>query len=303
MNLHAVDLNLLVALDALMRERHVTRAARAVGLTQPAMSNALARLRALFDDPLLIRTPDGMRPTPRAEVLTAPLAQALRMIHDGVLVPQVWDPLAATNTFKLASHDYEQLTLMPAIVKRLATEAPGVSLESSIPRERVPVEDLYQGRIDLTIAVEDIEQSGLFRARLNEDGFVCVLRKGHPLAKQKLTLARYAAMEHLLVSPFGGMTGFVDRALAAHRLTRRVKIAMPQFSLAPWILINSDYVLTFPAKAARLFAEHLPLVLLPPPLEVPKFTQYLYWHERTQADPAHRWLRRVIREVAQGGRV
>jgi DNA-binding transcriptional LysR family regulator len=261
------------------------------------MSNALARLRALFDDPLLIRTPDGMRPTPRADELRAPLAAALKTIRDGVLAPRRWEPKTAGNTFHLASHDLEQLSLMPALSRRLAREAPGIRLEVSIPRERLPVEDLYQGRIDMMIGVQDEEHGGLFRATLGSDGFLCLLRKGHPAAKGKLTLQKYAAMDHLLVSPFGGMTGFVDRALAAHGLARRVMMAVPQFSLAPWILMRTDYILTYPEKAARMFAAELPLTLLAPPLKLPRFTQYLYWHERTQADPAHRWLRQQVREA------
>lgn len=298
MNLYAIDLNLLVALDALLRERHVTRAAKAIGLSQPAMSNALARLRELLDDQLLIRTPDGMRPTPRAEDLAPPLADALRTIRDSVLAPRRWDPMTATNTFRIATHDYEQLVLLPALVKRLGQEAPGVRLEVSIPTERVPIEDLYQGRIDAALAVEDVTHGGLYRATLTEERFVCVFRAGHPQANQRLTPARFAALDHLLVSPFGGMSGFVDKALEAQKLKRVVKLAVPQFSMAPWVLINSDYVLTFPERPARLFAAHLPLKVVKTPIPVPSFKEYLYWHERTRDDPAHRWLRQLIRDVS-----
>jgi DNA-binding transcriptional LysR family regulator len=165
-------------------------------------------------------------------------------------------------------------------------------------RDRLPVEDLYLGRIDAAIGVHGEVHGGLFKARLIDEGFLCALRKDHPEAGRRLTLTRYAALEHLLISPFGGMTGTVDAALAEHGLTRVVKLAVPQFAVAPWILLDTDYVLTMPERIAQRFAAHLPLHLAKPPLELPRFSEWMFWHERTHADPAHQWLRQVLREVA-----
>ncbi len=298
MNLYAVDLNLLVVLEALLAEAHVTRAAKLVGLSQPAMSNALSRLRELFNDPLLVRTTGGMQPTPRAEELRGPLVEALRVVRENVLSPKGFDPARSVMSFRLAAADYEQLVLLPQLMRRLAAEAPGVSLELTIPSSRLPVEDLAHGRIDAMIGVHEEMHGGLYKTPVLEDRFVCALRSGHPLERQRLTLARYVAMEHLLISPFGGMTGSVDQALAAQGLRRVVKVAVPHFALAPWVLIRSDYVLTLPERAGVAYAEHLPLKLVKPPLTIPGFKEHLYWHERTHRDPAHRWFRQLLKEVA-----
>lgn len=299
MNLRSVDLNLLVALEALLRERSVTRAAKAVGLTQPAMSNALARLRDLLGDPLLVRSPDGMQPTPRAEALAGPLASALGQIEADVLRPAAFTPEACDLTFRVATQDYEQLVLLPPLTERLARVAPRVRLEFSTPRDRLPVDDLASGRIDLMIGVHAQAHAGLFRAPLLHDKFLCVMHDKHPEAKARLTLARYAALEHLLISPYGGMSGYVDDALKEHGLTRTVKVAVPHFALAPFVLMNSSYILTLPERTAQLFARHLPLKLIKPPLEIPGFTEHLYWHERTNKDPAHRWLRQLLVDLVR----
>lgn len=294
MNLRAVDLNLLVALQALLTERSVTRAAKACGLTQPAMSNALARLRDVLGDPLLVRTPGGMQPTPRAESLQAPLASALGQIEAEVLKTKAFAPETCDLTFRVATQDYEQLVLLPALTARLAKIAPKVRLEFSTPRDRLPVDDLASGRIDLMIGVQTESHAGLFRAELLEDKFLCVMHEKHPEAKARLTLARFAALEHLLISPYGGMSGYVDEALAAYGLERSVKIAVPHFALAPFVLLDSPYVLTLPQRTAELFARHLPLKLVKPPLEIPGFTEHLHWHERTNKDPAHKWFRSLL---------
>ncbi len=297
MNLRAVDLNLLVALQALLVERSVTKAAKACGLTQPAMSNALARLRDVLGDQLLVRTPDGMRPTPRAETLAAPLAAALGQIEAEVLRTKSFSPETCETTFHVATQDYEQLVLLPQLTERLAKVAPKVRLEFSTPRGRLPVDDLASGRIDVMIGVQTESHAGLFRAQLLQDKFLCALHDKHPEAKARLTLQRYAALEHLLISPYGGMSGYVDEALAAHGLTRTVKVAVPHFALAPFILINSLYVLTLPERTAQLFARHLPLKLVKPPLEIPGFTEHLFWHERTNKDPAHKWFRTLLLDL------
>lgn len=298
MNLASVDLNLLVALDALLKERSVTRAAKRVGLTQPAMSNALSRLRALLGDPVLVRTPAGMRPTPRAEGLAAPLAEALRQIHDTVLTKTEFDPKTARLTFNIASADYEMLVLVPPLVEHLAEAAPGIRLHVTAPRGRLPIDDLAEGRIDLSFGIHRESHAGLYQTEILSDRYLCAMHKGHPDAEQRLTLPRYAAMGHLLISPFGGMSGSVDQALAAHGLERTVMLAVPHFALAPFLLIRTPYVLTLPERTAKLFAAHLDIKLVKPPIEIPGFTDAMFWHERCHADPAHKWLRETIRQIA-----
>lgn len=191
MNLYGVDLNLLVALDALLSKRNVTRAAKQIGLTQPSMSNALKRLRGLFGDPLFVRGAQGLEPTPRAAALQGPLAAALARLHDDVLTTKVFDPLTATNHFRWAAHDYEQQVILPELTRRLARDAPRVRLEVMIPRERVPYEDLARGRVDLATGIYDATHAGLYRAELFKENFVCALAKNHPYSAANLTLARY----------------------------------------------------------------------------------------------------------------
>jgi len=261
------------------------------------MSNALNRLRKLLDDQLFVRTPEGMRPTPRAEALTTPLTEALRTVRERVLRQDKFDPKTAQRTFHLASQDYEQLVLLPAVTERLAREAPGIKLQVTTPTDRLPVDDLAQGRIDIMIGVHQAAPAGLMRQTLMTDEFICMVADTGD-APTKLTLNRYAAMDHLLISPYGGMTGYVDEALAKAGLSRQVKLAVPDFAVAPWLLLKTPYVLTMPARAARHFAQHLPVRLLAPPITVPAFTEYMFWHERTQNDPAHKWLRQVIKDAA-----
>lgn len=298
MNLAAVDLNLLVALDALLRERNVTRAAKVVGLTQPAMSNALSRLRTLLDDPVLVRTSHGMQPTPRAEALTAPLADALRQIRDAVLTSSAFNPKTSRHTFNIATQDYEVLVLIPALMDHLSREAPDVRLHVTTPTSRLPVDDLAQGRIDLTLGIHHEVHPGLYKAEILQERYACALHEHHPETKTPLTLARYAAMGHLLISPFGGMTGTVDDALEKLGMKRSVKLAVPHFALAPFVLLRTPYVLTLPERAAKLFADHLPIKLVEPPIELPGFKEYMFWHERSHNDPAHRWLRETIKAIA-----
>ena len=300
MNLYSVDLNLLVALNALMKARNVTRAASAIGLTQPAMSNALKRLRDLFGDPLFVRGKAQLEPTPRAEALAGPLADALARLHDDVLTTRAFEPQTATNLFRVAAHDYEQLVLLPELTRRLAREAPGARLEVMIPRHRLPIDDLARGIVDLAIGIHDEDHPGLYRTALFEERFVCALSKNHALAGRTITLKRFAALEHLLISPFGGMTGTVDAALESSGLSRTVKVAIPQFAVAPLILLDSHYILTLPERVALAFAPFLPITLSRPPLSLPGFVEHAYWHERTQRDPAQRWFRALVKDVASG---
>lgn len=297
MNIRSLDLNLLVVLDAMLAERHVTRAAKRVGLSQPAMSNALARLRDALGDPLFVRSPDGMQPTPRAEALALPLAAALAQLDNALGATAAFVPKTAELTFNLATFDFEQLVLLPALLETLSREAPGIRLSVTVPRERLPIADLQQGRIDLMIGIAPPEpRPGLYQQPLFEDSYTCLLRPKHPDAK-KLTLERYCALEHLLISPFGGLAGPVDAALANLGKTRIVKVAFPHFALAPFLLLRSDCVLTLPSRAGALFAATLDLVQRPPPVNLPKFRETLFWSERTHADPAHRWLRSLIKKL------
>jgi DNA-binding transcriptional LysR family regulator len=301
-HLESVDLNLLVALDALLGERNVTRAATRIGVTQSAMSHSLARLRALTGDELLVRGREGMLPTVRAEALARPVRQALDDIARALAPPVPFDPATARARVVIGTSDYGELVLLPRIVARLARDAPGFDLRVVTLPEPL-AEPLAAGTIDLAIAPvrPGDERPGIYAKRLFDERFVCVVRKGHPLARKKLTLARYASTPHALIAPRGREGGFVDDALAALGMSRRVAVAVPHFLIAPHVVAASDLLLTLARRVADVLAGPLGLAVLTPPPELglEGFTMSAAWHERTHGDAAHRWLRQVVVDEAR----
>jgi DNA-binding transcriptional LysR family regulator len=302
-HLEALDLNLLVALRALLTERHVTRAAARVGLSQPAMSHALSRLRDLLGDPLLVRTPSGMRPTPRAEAMTAPLERALEDIGRLISSPAPFEPRLSTRTFRIASNDYMELVLFPRLLRRLWTEAPGIDVRIINLGDEANA-DLAEGRLDLAMGVVGQIASaggprGLRSQDLVSDGFVCVVREEHPVVKKRLSLDDFVAMPHALVAPRGAQGSVVDSALARIGKKRRVAVEIPHFLVAPHVVRETDLVLTLAARVALSLAPLLGLRQLAPPLELPGFTMTMVWHERQHVDPTHVWLRELIASVAK----
>jgi DNA-binding transcriptional LysR family regulator len=301
-SLAGIDLNLLVVLDALLTERHVTRAARRIGLTQPAASHALARLRALLDDPVLVRGPGGgLVPTARAEAIAPALRTALDGIAAALRGTPGFEPATARRTFRIATNDHAELVLLPRLVARLAVEAPCVDLWV-VQTPEDPGAALAAGAIDGAIGVwrGRAWPAGIYERRLFDDDFRCVVRRGHPAAAQRLTLTRFCALSHLLVAPRGTRGGLVDDALAAQGKRRRIAIAVPHFLVAPHVIAETDLIVTLAARVARVFAEPLGLVLLPPPVELRRFTTSLVWHERVHHDPGQRWLRELCQSVGSG---
>lgn len=297
MHLGAIDLNLLVVLDALLTERNVTKAAARIGITQSATSHALARLRALTGDELLVRGQKEMLPTTRGEALAAPVRRALDEIARALAPAESFDPKTTTARVTIGTSDYGELVLLPRLVKRLAREAPNVDLRIR-PAGNEWANMLASGAVDLVFAPlqSDDQRPGLYGRKLFDERFVCVVRKGHPLAKKKLTLARFVSVPHALIAPGGGEGGFVDKALSRLGMQRRVAVAVPHFLIAPHVVASTDLLLTLARRVAAILAAPLGLVLLPPPRElaIEGFTISAIWHERTHGDPLHRWLREAI---------
>jgi DNA-binding transcriptional LysR family regulator len=297
-HLGAFDLNLLVALDALLAERNVTRAASRIGITQSAASHALSRLRRLTGDELLVRGRDGMVPTIRAEAMRAPLRRALDDITGTLSSPRAFDPKTARLRAFIGASDYAELVLLPGVMARLVIQAPGVELRVLMPGQDAASE-LAAGKLDCVLMPSTPGDAGQgIRVRhLFRDRFVCVARRGHPLAKAKtLSLSSYAGAAHALISPWGMDGGYVDDALARLGLKRKVAIAVPHFLVAPHIVASSDLLLTVAERVAEVVVGPLGLVVLAPPRELglTGFTLSILWHERTHDDPARRWLRGVI---------
>lgn len=302
-NLEGLDLNLLVALRALLAERHVTKAAARVGLSQPAMSHALARLRALLGDPLLVRTSSGMQPTARAEAMTVPLERALEDLGRVLASPDAFDPARSTRKFRIATNDYMELVLFPRLLARLWREAPGIDVRVRNLEARSN-EDLAEARIDLAMGVVGSfgapeAPQGIRTKRLVSDRFVCVVRDGHPTVKKRLSLDEFVALPHALVAPRGESGSVVDTALAALGKKRRVAVEVPHFLVAPHVVRETDVVLTLAARVANSLGPLLGLRQLAPPIGLEGFSMMMVWHERQHADAAHAWLRALIAEVAK----
>jgi DNA-binding transcriptional LysR family regulator len=290
--LAGIDLNLLTALDALLATESVTRAARELGRTQPAVSHALRRLRELLGDDLLVRTPGGMQPTPRAAELR-PAVRAAFEAAEAVLQPApAFDPARAERTFVLAMADQASFLLLPPLIARLGLDAPGVRLEQQ-PGPMIALGD----DIDLAIGVFRDQPAGVRQEPLFREEFVCVLRRGSAAARGRFDLARYLALGHLLIAPRGLPGSPLDDALARAGQRRRVVLTVPHFLVAPHVIATTDLVWTAPHNLVRAFS-HLPLVVREPPFRTEGFTVVMRWHVRLDRDPGLAWLRGQLREVA-----
>lgn len=298
MNLAGFDLNLLLVFDAIMRERHVTRAGNRIGMSQPAMSNALNRLRHHLKDELFVRAADGMRPTPRAVELAGPVREALETLEITLDTAQ-FDASTAQRSFSIGCNDYAVATLMPALMRRLERDAPGVTLRL-VPSAGRTLEMLDAQDIDFGMSAFSEIPERFGSIALVEDCYVLMMRKGHPLTRGKLTLERYARARHLLVSPRGDAVGFVDRALANHGLTRQIAITINNFTVAPVLLAGSDLVMIGPKRIAETYAPLYELVTRPAPFSGPRefASAVLVWHRRFGNHPAHTWFRELLSEVA-----
>jgi len=297
--MHAMDsdLNLLKALDALLQTASVTRAAVAVGLSQPAMSHALARLREDLADPLLVRAGAGYGLTPRAEALRPRVQAALQGARGVFEKAEPQSPAQLKRTFTLGLADYTELVLLPALTAMLAKQAPGISLVCK-SRLGSPAEVLERGEVDLWFGVDPPEATGLYAQKLVPDSFLCAVRKGHPvLARGGPTLKQFASMQHVQIAPGERPGGPLDDLLAARGLSRKVAVRLPHFLVAPLLVAKTDLVLTAPARVLRAFAGQARLHVFAPPLPIPPFTLHQVWHARHHADAAHKWFRERVREA------
>jgi DNA-binding transcriptional LysR family regulator len=290
--LHGIDLNLLVALDALTRERSVTKAAERAGVTQSAMSHTLRRLRELLDDPLLVRGRGG-------------LLSLARILAE----PHAFNPGEATRTFRIVSPDLFDALVLPALLRRIGREAPSVDL-AVVPTPKRLADSLETGDVDLAIypvlldpkpfdlgaeVAPELQSRTLFR-----DSFRCFVRAGHPLlAKRRFTAEAYAGLDHVLVSPGGEGPGVVDRVLRQQGLERRIALRVPHFATALEVVRQSDLVLSAPSSLAKCTTAST-LVSRAIPIDVPEHAITMIWHPRFGEDPGHRWLRDLMVEVTDG---
>lgn len=300
MNIASLDLNLLLAFDAVMRERHVTKAAQSLFMTQPALSNALNRLRHTFKDELFVRSPKGMRPTPKALELAAPIRHALQTI-DNAINPPKFDPATSEHTFKLVCNDHFVQTALPSVIGQLSTLAPGVDLRL-YPAQGNSYQLLDGQSIDFGISNYGQPPDRFAHQRLFGDEYVVLMHREHPLsAFETIPLAEYAAASHMLVTLSGDPVGFIDKALQVRGKSRRVALTLNQFSSAPDILERSPLLLTLPAKLATIYTQHFDLVTRTCPLQAPPaYTETLMiWHKRLSVHPANEWFRGLVKQVCK----
>lgn len=288
------DLDLLLALDTLLRERHVTRAAKRLGVSQSALSQQLGRLREYFGDRLLAPGRPLMALTPRAQALADPLAAALSNLRAALRVGAPFDPATSERTFVLLGDDMVEALAVPLLLPTLRREAPRITLHC----ERGDPDfanRLERGAGDLAFLPEFAAPPSLRRMRLPDAPFVSLMRPGHPKAKRRLTLDEYLELGHLLIAPRGLPGSLVDRALAALGRSRRVVVHVQHFVSAPFIIATTDLVVTCPATLVPLAAP-FGLHVAKPPVELPLDRTCVVWHERVQEDPGHRWLRALLEQ-------
>ena len=298
-NLAAIDLKLLVVFDAVMAERNVTRAARRLGMSQPAVSNALARVRHLMKDQLFTRGADGMQPTPRATELSVPVHDALRKLET-TLEPPHFDARRTEWTYRLGLSDHASIVLLPALLAQLAASAPGVRLHV-LPKANAQVASaLAAGEIDLAVGVIPALPRSFGRMRVFEDAYVCLMRAGHPRARGRFSTADYAAAEHLAIRPnYAGLSG-IDVLAQQAGVQRRIALAVNQFLAVAPVVRASDLV----ASLFSRMTEHLDqtgLVLRPIPLPSARVEVAAVWNRALTHHPAHRWLRGQV--AAAGGQL
>ncbi|GAB4214068.1 MAG: LysR family transcriptional regulator [Synechococcales cyanobacterium] len=299
MNLAGLDLNLLVVFDALLSEGHVTRAGQRLGLSQPATSHALARLRHLTGDPLFLRTPQGLQPTPKALALSTTLRPALHAIQATLLEAPPFDPSQSQRVFAIGMSDYVEFTVLPTLMRHLQSVAPGVGIHIRSGERAKLLALLDKGDIDVACGVFPENVPWHHAQILFEETYVGVCRDPHPTLPNPVDLDAFVAASHLLISIQEDRQGRVDTWLAEHQRSRHIALSLPHFLIAPFVLAQTNLIATLGSRIAHAFAQHQSLRLFPLPVPITGFAVTLRWHQSHQSDPAQSWLRTQLLQVCQ----
>jgi DNA-binding transcriptional LysR family regulator len=301
MNLGTIDFNLLKVLDALITERNVTRAGKRLGRSQPAVSNALQRLRVLLSDDLLVRGPNGFVLTPRAEAIRTPLREAIALVEGCLIDEEQFDPTSATGVFRLSTPDRLSLAVVTPLYARLQQFAPNMALQVLTADRKQALDLLDQDRTDLALGWLDEKPSHLNIEFLLDESLFCVFRRDHPILKRrkKFDIESVLSFPHLVVSATGQRAAIFDDLILRHGLRRHALVAVTNFTAVPHLLIHSDMIGVFTQLASDVFEKSFNLAKRPVPIDVGKISTNMVWQMRNDKDPKHVWLRNQVKAVYQ----
>lgn len=302
MQLRDVDLNLLVAFTVLVSEAHVSRAAQMLGISQSSTSLALAKLRVLFKDPILVKAGNVMTPTDRAQRLLPQVEAMLRDVEMLLQDSMPFDPARATDSITMIITDYMDFIITPHLMDEMAKQAPGISLKLVGPNPRRIGEVLSTGQADVSVTYFPVPPDSVRVRPLFADRMVAMARVGHPLFEEKLTLEKFCAYGHVAIEPGEGATMYnalVDDALRDTGLARRIVLSKPTFLGVPFVVGQTDLIAILPERVARQFTALAPIRLFEPPMQMEPFNIVLMWHDRTHHSPLHQWFRTTLCDITQ----
>lgn len=294
MDLRQIDLNLLVIFNQLLLDRRVSTSADKLGLTQPAVSNALKRLRALLNDELFVRTAKGMEPTPYAMHLAEPVGYALGALQNALNRRDTFDPETSQRTFTLAITDIGEIYFMPTLMDELSRLAPNIKISTLRNNGGNLREEMEAGSVDLAIGLIPSLKTGFFQRRLFKQRYVCMFRKGHPSATNPISMERFKALGHVGVTSANTGHGEVDDLMERKGIKRDIRLHVPHFVAVGHILQSSDLIATVPERFSFKCEEPFDLVTSPLPVKLPEIAINLFWHAKYNREPANMWLRQLI---------
>ncbi len=297
MDLREIDLNLLVVFNQLLLDRSVSTAAEKLGLTQPAVSNALKRMRTVLKDDLFLRTSRGMEPTPYALHLAEPVVYALNALQTAFTTRDSFDPLTSTRNFQLAMTDIGEMYFMPPLMGALSKVAPHVQVNTVRPSTGNLRDDMESGTVDLALGLLPDLTTGFFQRRLFRHKYVCVFRQGHPLAQSPMTLQQFTELEHVGVVAANTGHGAVDGLLERAGIKRKMRLVLPHFIAVGHVLQTTDLIATLPERFAQRCETPFGLVTSPHPARLPDIAINLLWHAKFNRDPANMWIRQLFVEL------
>lgn len=297
MHIEALHFNQLRLVDALARNSNLSEAAEEIGITQSAASHALARLREELQDPIFIRTSEGMRPTAYGMRLAASVRDALDSLRKGLNRHTEFEPRSTTHTFNVIMSDVSQMLYLPRLISRIASDAPGVTLRVHPLPGKAPHLVLESGEVDLAVGAFSRLIAGCRQKRLYREQYVCVVRRDHPQFRDGMTVEAFCSVPQVVVDPRGYVHERLDRWLGQQKVRRNMKLHVPYFLSLPLVIAQSDLLVVMAGRVAKEYAQMLPLKIMPPPVKLPTYDPRLFWHERFHRDPGNRWLRGIYIEL------